>query len=77
MRYNIVISPGGNDTPCRECQTRSTNCHIDCEKYRAWRVAKDSHLESKARYQEINSWTRSKYRTCQEWLKSRGDWWRK
>lgn len=77
MRNDIVISPGGKKTPCMKCIARSAACHVNCEEYKAWRAERDTDLKEKERRIAVESWTENRAKTCNEWLKSRGDWWKR
>lgn len=58
-------------TPCRECCTRHTACHAECEMYKAWRAKydamkaeRDKQTEADRNYRSflINSASRQKNR---------------
>ncbi len=33
--------------PCKGCQKRHATCHVECEKYKDWQVARQPELEAR------------------------------
>ena len=60
-------------TPCRNCTERHATCHIDCEKYRAFRAEKDKQYEErKIQYIISDTIKAAKYKRIYAWRRRRG-----
>ena len=63
--------------PCKECNYRNVGCHSGCESYKDWQSTRDAINAERTRNSRKATWTCSKERTINEWLKGRLDKWRK
>ncbi len=77
MKQDLHLSFGRRISPCKDCQNRKIGCHAGCEKYLAWRASLDSVIAEEDHRADAIAWTVSRVKVTKEWLKSRGDWWKK
>lgn len=45
-------------TACKDCKERVIGCHIDCEKYRAFRKEKDEEAKGREKHRIIDNFPR-------------------